>query len=614
MAWTHSSSAAHYIERLQHIVSEHADNDTPVSLDTLYSFERDALLSIIYLRRQYNSQRPPNRLPPEILGSIIESLRTRRKPDTADLTQPLYDYTDFLAAMRVCHRWYSVAIARATIWTYIDIAHECNPAERILRSRAASRDVRFSLDMYYPHVLVDFLRSHGSRVRELHLWAQNPREMYKLPRQMNVLAENLQRLIVACVERGSSVVMRSLLLGTTPHLKAIALQRAPWVPANNLPGLTHLYLSHLARFELGILLRLLHNTPMLQLLHIDECDIDQSTFDGDITKAVPLPHLRHFSLGHISIHSGCMVLRQLELPQNVMLRLYALRLQGGDDARHAFDTFMFLNPFVDSNTFTSLDIVVGENWRKVVVEGDDSDSGGLWFDFVYQAQCLAASERSWLSWLPRMPDMVSLANIQTLHVCLRRWDAFGVLALSLPQVRTLCVEEQVHITKNDPAFDRDGDMCYQIRSILSSDAPVVFPHLHSLRMDASGRLAKPKFLLSSVRKRHLDGRRLHSLAFRIGPLYRYDRIALTETFADYTQYVDEVSWFEEDAFEWKVSEVWRAEHDYWQLRPSEDPMLFMDHWYQARSYPSEPEALDPSSSHPPPKDQVPRKHNNAGSS
>ncbi|KAH9891349.1 hypothetical protein C8Q73DRAFT_121355 [Cubamyces lactineus] len=580
MASTHSSPVAYYVDRLQHIVSTHDENDKPISLDTLYSFERDALLSIINLRRQYNSQRLPNRLPPEVLGSIIESLRARRVPSTNDLTAPLYDYTDFFAAMKVCHRWYSVAIARATIWTYIDIAHESSPAERVLRSRAASLDVRFSLDMYYPYVLVDFLRSHGSRVRELHLWAQNPRAMHKLPRQMNVLAEHLERLIVACVERGSSVVMRSLLLGVTPHMKAIALQRAPWVPANNLPSLTHLYLSHLARLELGILLRLLNNTPALQLLHIDECDFYASDFDVNITKAVPLPHLRSFSLGHIPVDLGCIVLDQVQLPTNVMLRVYALRLEEGDDARDAFDGLGFSNPFIDSNTFTHLEILIGENWRKVVVEGDDKESGGLWIDFVHQAQGLAASENSWLNWLLWLPQMVSLTNIQTLHVCLRRWDDFCALALSLPQVRTLCVEGQI---ESRPDWGSRSEMCSQIRTVLLSETPVAFPHLQTLRMDVFGRLITSSFLRSGVRKRHLDGRRLRSLAFRIEPFYWHDRERFEREYADYRQYVDEVSWFEEDAFEWKVSEVWRVEHDYWLLRPSEDPMLFMDHWYQIRT-------------------------------
>ncbi|KAI0653809.1 hypothetical protein C8Q70DRAFT_589485 [Cubamyces menziesii] len=563
-------------------------------------------MGIINLRRQYNSQRPPNRLPPEVLGSIIESLRARRVPSTVDLTAPLYDYADFLAAMRVCHRWYSVAIARATIWTYIDITHESSPAERLLRSRAASLDVRFSLDMYYPYVLVDFLRSHGSRVRELHLWAQNPRAMHKLPRQMNVLAEHLERLIVACVERGSSVVMRSLLLGVTPRLKAIALQRAPWVPANNLPDLTHLYLSHLARFELGYLIRLLHNTPALQLLHIDECDIYASNFDGDITKAVPLPHLRNFSVGHIPVEAGWVLLHQVQLPTNTMLRLYALRLEEGDDARDAYDEFAFPNPFTSSNTFTRLEILVGENWRKVVAEGDDKDSGGIWIDFVHQAQGLAASEGSWLSWLLWMPNMVSLANIHTLHISLRRWDDFCALALSLPQVRALCVEGKI---KRKPDGSSRSDMCDQIRMMLLSDTPVAFPHLQILRMDIAGRSIVPGFLRSGVRKRHLDGRRLRLLAFRIEPFYWYDREHFEREYADYRQYVDEVSWFEEDAFEWKVSEVWRTEHDYWQLRPSEDPMLFMDHWYQPRSHPNEPESLTPN----PPQGEALRNGDNAES-
>ncbi|KAI9062285.1 hypothetical protein FKP32DRAFT_853912 [Trametes sanguinea] len=546
---------------------------------TLYSLERSALYTIINLRRIYNSKRPPNRLPTEILGVIIESLRKRTKAHTGHLTQPLYDYTDVLSALRVCHRWYEVAIARATLWSYVDFSDDLNGSIRLRRSRAVPLHVRFSLDTYTPEALAELLRTHGPRILELHVWAQSPGVLVKLPSHLNVLANRVENLIVACVERSRSVTLRSLFLGMTPDLKALALQRTPWVPANVFPNLTHLYLSHMAQFPIGILLRLLHNTRVLQLLHLDECEIDISTFDSEVTKAVPMHSLRHLSLGHMRFDPACEVLLHVDLPAAAMLRLYALRLEEGDDAEEAFGDLLLSTPFRITNSFTRLEIVVGHNWRKVVAESGGRESGGFWTDFVHQAGGILVSERSWAEWLLWLPEMVSLSNIQTLHISLFVWDSFFHLASHMPQVRSLFVEEQHRIPEDDPTYREEHDMVVQVCRLLLSDIPMVFPNLQSLGIDALRSLPDPETINALLWKRDLDGRRLSSVKIRVDPS-QYTTDYLTEAFISACTYVDELMFVDYDLWDWSVSEVWRVDHDYWELRPSEDPMRFMEHWYK----------------------------------
>lgn len=217
------------------------------------------------------------------------------------------------------------------------------------------------------------MRYHGDRVRELHLWVKDLTSLSKLPGQLNVLADRLESIVLAGAQRGGSVAIRSLFLGQTPVLKSLAIQRVPWVPSNTFQNLTHLYLSRLPLFPIATFLSLLERTRELQLLHVDECAIDISGFDGWRTTVVPLPHLRNISLGHLALDPLPHVLSHLDLPAHVLLRLYSLRFwqQGEDD----FEALVLPNPFTISNDFTRLEIIVGDNWRKLVTESDQPGHG-----------------------------------------------------------------------------------------------------------------------------------------------------------------------------------------------------------------------------------------------
>ncbi|KAI0364908.1 hypothetical protein BV20DRAFT_810005 [Pilatotrama ljubarskyi] len=577
-----------HVDKLRQTLSVQGDN--PISLETLYAFEQNALLSIVHFRRQYNSHLPPNRLPPEILGEIFESLRTRMAPNTASFTQPLYDYTDILSALTVCHRWYGIATARATLWTFIDFAHDRNAPAKLKRSRMAPLHIRFSLEVYASNVLVDFMRTHGDRLRELHLWAEDRATLSRLLGRLNVLGRNLAQLIVAAVRGSRTVAIRSLFLGSTPTLKALALKRTPWVPSNSFPNLTHLYLSSLTRLSIALLLGLLQHSPMLHLLHIDECDIDVSSFDGETTAAVPLPRLRFLSLGHVSFDPVHDFMHHLNVPGSVMLRLFSLRFWQHADEDEGFGDFLFTNPFTISNDFTRLEMVVGMNWRKLVAESDEPGSGGFWIDFVLHHTPLGLFSEDWEDWLYQLPQVLSLSSIQTLHLCLRVWDVLLHLSHYMPQVRTLAIEEHTPIPDTHPEVSAAHGMIAHLCELLLTDIPISFPNLESISIDASCNLPDPVLLLAGTMKRAQDGRRLRHLRIRVDPS-RYTRDYITEQYTEICKHVDEVLFIDGEIWKWEVNEVWRADHDYWELRASEDPMHAMNYWYQVNSA-SDPDGHD----------------------
>lgn len=496
-------------------------------------------------------------------------MRTPGITDTADLTGPLYDFTDVLSALRVCYQWYRVATSTSTLWTFIDFAYDRNALVKLRRTQKAPLHIRFSLDKYATSVLVDLMRSHGDRVRELHLWAKDSTSLTRLPGQLNVLADRLESVVMAGAQRGGVVTIRSLFLGQTPVLKSLAVRRVPWVPSNTFPNLTHLYLSRLPLFPIAIFLGLLERTRRLQLLHVDECAIDISGFDGRRTTVVSLPHLRNMSLGHLALDPLPHVLSHLDLPAHVMLRLYSLRFwqQGEDD----FDTLVLPNPFTISNYFTRLEIIVGENWRKLVAESEQPGRGGFWIEFI-SIFATPPSCEDWEEWLLRVPQMVSLANVETLRLSIRFWEILPDLAHHMPRVKYLAVEEYARL----PPDLLEYAVLHCLAGLLCKDDPVPLPNLESLYIDSSCDLPDPKLMLTAVHKRHRSKRRLRSLTIRVDPS-RYTVDYITEQYAEVVNYVDELHFVSDEMWKWDVNEVWHASHNYWVLRPSEDPMRAMEY-------------------------------------
>ena len=78
---------------------------------------------LCYLRRKLNATAPISRLPPEILGSILQFYVRDHMHDFEQSPLLIEPYAWF-GALHVCHTWRHIAFSNPALWTYVLASNE----------------------------------------------------------------------------------------------------------------------------------------------------------------------------------------------------------------------------------------------------------------------------------------------------------------------------------------------------------------------------------------------------------------------------------------------------------------------------------------------------------
>ena len=204
-----------------------------------------------------NALTPINKLPPEILSQIPQSLPLR----------------DLVVATQVCHYWRTSFISCGPLWCNIDCERSFEALTCLHRSKGSP--IHVSVRRFPNDEVLARLSPHTGRIKSLHLqsrWsvAQSVFTRFTDP------APNLETLTVICRPSTAAAgpVPSTLLTGNLPKLRSLTLQGLSSDLANFvLPSLTYFELSNVTSPPLSIslsnLLAFFEKSPLLESVRID---------------------------------------------------------------------------------------------------------------------------------------------------------------------------------------------------------------------------------------------------------------------------------------------------------------------------------------------------------
>ena len=487
-----------------------------------------------------------NWLHPELLGMVFEHLRSPIEPmDPEELFgQPVFDpYKPLLSAMMVCHKWYIVAVEKASLWTDVDYSRgRTGPTCLLERSGTAPIRLRLIIDGPADNkaYLREIVRTNAFRLRELDVYITDIDTMNTVGQLLEDDMPLLQFLKMSTEYYQWNGVLKSS-WGRFPSLRRMMLVGDLWLPTSEVGSLTRLTDLHISTLSndlpLASITTLLRATPALEVLELHNCS--ELTL-AELPTTTTLEHLTHLTIRAMSTRIAEVLMPALVLPRAIVVCLW-------------YD--------VESDLSNAL-LPQPEYWRnatKVRIDADpygslyielEGDARRIAICFTYDTEIEGEGQPLWP--LP-IPTTLNLANISTVHLSLWRgwketlWQFVG----RVPALSTLVLGGRAE----DEATTRD--MIDALRDLLLQGEP----RCTGLREVA---LFLPcvvdgltEALVPALKKRKDDGQQIKRLKTWIDNRHTDNMGDVGDGLAEYVE-AGEV----EHEFRSRDEELWRRENEF----------------------------------------------------
>lgn len=264
-----------------------------------------------------NSFRPINRLPPEVLATVL----AHRWPGK-----------DLISSTHVCRHWRTTLLSFSSLWAEIHCVGEEQTLLFLERAKTAPLHIR--LQQRFSHTaLKTFIVPQIDRIELLIAHPLIALDTTTLCRDLSNPAPKLKTLVIA-PRSASWHHLPTIFGGDLPDLRRFTVERATFdLTKFRTPNLTHLTLQYTAHGEpvMDDLLRFLEQTPLLENLVMIAagplCD-DAGSHD-DLGKIVHLPRLNQLELVGRSARSGIICRLSLPVGADLTLRAEVKSTQGG---------------------------------------------------------------------------------------------------------------------------------------------------------------------------------------------------------------------------------------------------------------------------------------------
>ncbi len=550
------------------------------------------------LEIRINALAPVNRIHVEILSMIFMLICEEDRPDVI-VSASLDAYNDAGLLVRlthVCRHWREVALATPALWKSFHF--RCPGKSEAFLER--SKGLLVSPYLNPGPIVMEFLRSDdykwiaNRQIRDVvsRLDCLPGPRLLRLDLNMlfsagtltplkNLRAPRLECLTIvstlwASYARGrnnADIESVSLCDGHTDALKALAI--APvvnWLPSNQFPNLTHLYLSllHTIRFSQVDIMNILEKTPQLQSLFMQM----HARGPGDfltVPRAIPLAldHLRSLVIRACDFNNAIRMLKLLTLPSHCLVRLHDIEAPLDDQleslpALTSFDRATHMDLLLDVDD--AIDLVV-----------DDGESSGFWLHGYVEDD----GYDIWDLWVSQLPTSVSLAHITSLHMDVHRGHvAWPVILQHVPHIS----EMSVVIGEGPDEVLSATWPIHRFCVFLSQEDPVLCPALRTLRMQSVGYLhgvrpscaLSPDDLASMLAARAHSGRRIVRLDIQPGPYMEKEEFEeVAPSYLGLREHVDVFNLIPPgpELCAYEVREIWEQEdlERYWGIGKEDKP-------------------------------------------
>ncbi|KAA1470871.1 hypothetical protein DENSPDRAFT_836779 [Dentipellis sp. KUC8613] len=198
------------------------------------------------VRSRQNDLVPISVLPAEILADIFLRLATTCR------SQFPYSGHWIGATLHVCHRWRTIALQTANLWTCIHFVFGIDWALDMLKhSLAAPLQVILHTQPTELSTCLDYIRNHFFRIKDLSLRvdARDPDNVLDALSSPGLM---LEKVSINCSSRSDIPLPRKMFAGVTPVLRRVNLNACSFLWSCSLfNGLTHLDVNASYRYRRG---------------------------------------------------------------------------------------------------------------------------------------------------------------------------------------------------------------------------------------------------------------------------------------------------------------------------------------------------------------------------
>lgn len=255
-------------------------------VDEMSARTRAIWMSMRYLQ---NSFAPINRLPPEVLGLIPSSFRSKR---------------DLISATAVCRHWRNTLLASPDLWCDVDCSGSLGPLrehmfqECLRRSGSVPLNVRLTSVRYLPDIT-----PHLPRFGSLDVRLTVPEQLGKIAAHFSQPSPLLQKLSISAAPPWDQTILSippTLFGGQLEALRTLRLTgfltlKIPY----HFPQLTRFDLQTRGSlsFKVDGMLKILERMPLLEVLHIKfRPSHHPPTSFPSTSRLVTLPNLKEVEL------------------------------------------------------------------------------------------------------------------------------------------------------------------------------------------------------------------------------------------------------------------------------------------------------------------------------
>ncbi|RDX46865.1 hypothetical protein OH76DRAFT_806127 [Lentinus brumalis] len=551
--------------------------------DSLRVLEEGLRSASVFVRRRLNETSPLNRLPAEIVTSMLLYVRDlHKRPSDYDPrhVEPEPDIRSLLTATHLCHRLRAIAVGSPSLWSIIPHSYP-QEFDLLLAERSGDQPLRAFGDrsgrFRWATTSPIFRVPHRARIQELCL-AQMPDEAPCNEMLLAAVASHLVYLNVLVTTKNPRSVRvpipRYYFGGKAPKgLRALSLSlRAGVSPVDYFASLVHIRLCGSDVVYKGRdFLRLLANTPVVESLYLVDApfELGHDWARPDLIPIAHLDRLRVLSFDNPGFEAAFTILERIKFPPDAIVQLHRLHYIPKKTNLGAM--------FVPSmQEFTSLEVI--ERWPAVHIRARGENGGGVW---VHVVSKVSVSMLDLRAIIPTLLDKFSgrLNIARTLRVG-GTMSSFrtehNLLKLVMPKASQLMPTLSTLVVGSDGGSPT-GDIIPSIkRALLPSEAfpTVPCPVLDELAI--LGRLitAKDEHLLELLAERGRLGSRIRKLNIRLPREKENIGVLGSSGLADHVEETDtrRITWNPE------MDKFWRFENEYWKLYPETTQQQMYDLW------------------------------------
>ncbi|KAI0819535.1 hypothetical protein BC628DRAFT_1413667 [Trametes gibbosa] len=338
--------------------------------------------SVSLLKRYRNSLRPIHRLSPDILALIFLGLvEDQEHPLSSQFGSFSWSYL-----AHVCHRWRTIALGCAGLWTqlstrYPDAAVAClersgdAPLSFVVHARATTSDSKELIDRILPHMC----RMRSLYVPWLHVNDESGNVSALLSSLLDAPAPQLETFYVFRVrDDGLCFALPTVFGGNTPRLRILKLAYTyPQMGRLSFSNLKELYIRGRKRntitMELASLLDMLEACPSLEALVTIKSKFiitDPLEREDEPLRRIRLDKLHRLDIARCTASVVSTLLSRLTIP-NCQLSM-SVWLERGSDFRFLFgvpDDLCLEHPLRD---IRKLNVTYRSSSSSVVIDGTTS--------------------------------------------------------------------------------------------------------------------------------------------------------------------------------------------------------------------------------------------------